>query len=657
LNDERRRQIRSVLWAVTVLGFLAALVSAAQRWRIESRNRSVEITLDFQEVRSLAVAEGKPLRDVLTAFKKAGVVSVALSEDTVAGLEEGGNVEIVDVPASENVLIQPLNLPVSVRIQEAITKKLNRPLVRAADIGPYAFTVSLPHSAVRSLGLGLDPRLVSEIQGAGLGVVGRVANYNGVRPAGIEWTLRNLQEQKVKTVIFVGDEALGYKGYLNSDPQKPETTTDRTLRDLNLNLGTVEFGKQKGDDILARSTVDRVVRVHTILGAEMLSATIPSNVQRFQLAARERNIRLLYVRLFLDEKDVLLKNTEYIEKIVKDLERGDLEPGFAHPYDPLSTSLPLRGLIALGIAAGWLLLVDSVTRFLAGGAGILVAIAAFGGAVVLLGLPLLPMMLGVKLTAFATAIIFPTLALLHTDLLDKMRDRKGLGPVLGEYLHVSAITGLGIAMIVGLLADRLFLVKVDGFIGVKASNLLPALLVGLLYFLPLRATKIWTFGRALRETRERLTNLATKPILVWQVAVAVIAIGVLALLVLRTGNDPGVGVSGLELKIRAILDQILYTRPRFKEFLIGHPALILALLAAARGRRDLAVPLLAVAAIGQASMLGSFCHLHTPLLVSLIRALLGIIIGAIIGLMAHFLIGIAERRFSDRFHAGTARVP
>jgi hypothetical protein len=654
LKKEPRELIRSILWAVAALGFLASLVSAAQRWRVESRNRSVEITLDFQEIRTLAVAEGKTLGDVLREFKKAGVTSIALQEDTVGGLEEAKLVELSAGGDPETSLVLSKSPESANRITEALGAKLGRTTTIAKDAGPNAFTVPLPHSAIRSLGLGLDSRLVGEIHGADLAVVGRVANYNGVRPEGIRWTLDGLKTQGVTTVIFLGDEALGFKGYLIKDSAKPnETTTDTALQSREMNVGAVEFSKQKGDAALAKAVVDRVVRVHTILGAEMLTATIPSNIQRFELAARERNIRLLYVRLFLDEKEALNENVKYIEKLVKGLERGDLVPGQAHPYDPLSTSLPLRGLIGLGIAAGWLLLVDSVTRFLRGGTGLWIGAIAFGGALILFVLPMAPMLLGAKLAAFAGAIIYPTLALIHSDVLEKMHLKRGLLPALKEFLLACAVTGLGIAAVVGLLADRLFLVKVDGFMGVKVSNLLPVVLVWLAYALPLRATDAWTFRRALSETGGRLRDWATKSVQFWQVAVAVVALGALALLVLRTGNDPGVGVSPLELRFRALLDQILYVRPRFKEFLIGHPALLLALLAAGRGRRDLAVPLLAVGAIGQASMLGTFCHLHTPLPVCLIRALLGLVIGVIIGSVIYAVITAMEKRAANSSAANT----
>jgi hypothetical protein len=203
----------------------------------------------------------------------------------------------------------------------------------------------------------------------------------------------------------------------------------------------------------------------------------------------------------------------------------------------------------------------------------------------------------------------------------------------GRFLLACAITGVGIAALVGLLADRLFLIKADVFVGIKVAELVPILLVALVYGMGLRATPERPFPRAVAEAKTRLLDMASEPIRFWQVAVAVAALVVLALLVARSGNDPGVGVSPFELKTRALLDRLLYARPRFKEFLIGHPALLLGLVYAAEGRRKWALPLLVIGAIGQESLLNTFCHLHTPLLVGLWRAGLGLGIGVALGFL------------------------
>ncbi|KPJ64615.1 hypothetical protein AMK68_01170 [candidate division KD3-62 bacterium DG_56] len=88
------------------------------------------------------------------------------------------------------------------------------------------------------------------------------------------------------------------------------------------------------------------------------------------------------------------------------------------------------------------------------------------------------------------------------------------------------------------------------------------------------------------------------------------------------------------MKIRGLLENLLCARPRFKEFAIGHPALMLAAALAAQGRPRWVIPLLLVGAVGQVSLVNTYEHLHTPLLFSLLRTANGLWIGAIIGIIA-----------------------
>ncbi|NTV53688.1 MAG: hypothetical protein HGA76_11865, partial [Candidatus Firestonebacteria bacterium] len=75
-------------------------------------------------------------------------------------------------------------------------------------------------------------------------------------------------------------------------------------------------------------------------------------------------------------------------------------------------------------------------------------------------------------------------------------------------------------------------------------------------------------------------------------------------------------------------------RPRFKEFMLGYPWLLLGL-----GARRLEAfksagwpkLLLVVGLLGPISLINSFCHLHTPLLVSMLRSFHGLWLGTLIG--------------------------
>ena len=103
----------------------------------------------------------------------------------------------------------------------------------------------------------------------------------------------------------------------------------------------------------------------------------------------------------------------------------------------------------------------------------------------------------------------------------------------------------------------------------------------------------------------------------------------------RSGHTYGVPVPAAELKFRAFLEQLLYARPRSKELLIGHPAFMLAVMAFYRKWPNLLFyTLVIVATIGQGSLVETFAHIRTPIFMSFMRGLGGIILGAGIGLIA-----------------------
>src|SRR5439155_1447425 len=76
------------------------------------------------------------------------------------------------------------------------------------------------------------------------------------------------------------------------------------------------------------------------------------------------------------------------------------------------------------------------------------------------------------------------------------------------------------------------------------------------------------------------------------------------ILVARSGNF-GLPVLPIEERLRTLTGDLLVARPRTKEYLIGHPALVLAAAAAAAGWRLAGAPLAAVGAIGQAGIVGA----------------------------------------------------
>ena len=91
------------------------------------------------------------------------------------------------------------------------------------------------------------------------------------------------------------------------------------------------------------------------------------------------------------------------------------------------------------------------------------------------------------------------------------------------------------------------------------------------------------------------------------------------------------GVSALESRARAALENFVLYRPRTKEFLIAWPAIALAFCFAARKDRLFTWLFGVLGGIGFASIANTFCHIRAHFLVSVARTALGLIIGLLIG--------------------------
>jgi hypothetical protein len=112
----------------------------------------------------------------------------------------------------------------------------------------------------------------------------------------------------------------------------------------------------------------------------------------------------------------------------------------------------------------------------------------------------------------------------------------------------------------------------------------------------------------------------------------------LAVVLLRSGNFSIIPVPEAEQNIRNVLEDWLYARPRFKEFLVGHPLLIL-WMALGRERLGFYGPfVLAASYIGQVSILNTFVHMHTPWILSLQRTMNGLVAGIFVGLLFYGLV-------------------
>src|SRR5690606_29622841 len=205
------------------------------------------------------------------------------------------------------------------------------------------------------------------------------------------------------------------------------------------------------------------------------------------------------------------------------------------------------------------------------------------------------------------------------------------GAALAAYGAAGLVSAAGGLFQVAFLSHPAFLQRLTLYLGTKLSLSLPALAVGL--------AVAWRFGHLdrLRELRGRSRRLLAAAVPVpWVLAgVAVTVIGFFVLT--RSGNQPLVMPSALELQVRQLLTDWLGVRPRFKEFAFGHVFLMLALVLGAG--RGLSPVLFMLAAVGQMSIVNTFAHVHSPVLVMVIRWLYGLAAGAVLSGLLYLALG------------------
>jgi hypothetical protein len=229
--------------------------------------------------------------------------------------------------------------------------------------------------------------------------------------------------------------------------------------------------------------------------------------------------------------------------------------------------------------------------------------------------------------ALLAGITFPSLAVISTF----SRKNTG-GSVIFEPIfmifNVVGETLVGVFLLIGLLADHRFMLGVETYAGVKLALILPILIVALYFIL---------------EQGEGSFFNRIKTFLQSKITMALVAAGMFALLALgifvaRSGNFV-LPVPMFEKYFRNFLEAILFIRPRTKEFLVGYPLLALSALLVLKGQRRWLWVLAAIGTIAPISLFNTFCHIHTPVLISFVRSInglaLGIIIGTIVVLIAN----------------------
>lgn len=644
-------KISKRIWLFLLLiGLLTSIMVGWQRHQVEQANKTVEMVLDYSDVVALAQSQGYDLDRVLQRFKEAGVVSLAVGEKTLADLEKTGQIGVLNEAEVNSIrlltggqtlagantggtYIMTSQEQAYLQLKQSLIQKIGETKVQDQSRGDrYILRVMLGKEQLQDVPLFLPEEDLIKVKAAGFKLIPRFGNYSRVDEAGVNTSFAQLENyDNLSTVVFQGEEALGY-----NLPQNHLETTRANLAERNLSIGLVEFVEQKGVATLARGLDYQAVRVHSIPSREMEKITVDTAIARWNRAVVERNVRIVYLRPFLSGealagKDPLAVNVRYVTAVGESLKRDNFILGQARPFKNYQVGIIPVLLMSLGVLAGGMVLWKAyfprwpVSNYLLFALGLVVlAVLLFTGYAYQAR----------KVLALAAAVIFPTLGMI--ELLEDWRRRKNRGPFL-SLLKAAAYSLTGGILVAALLADTSFFLKINSFSGVKLIHLIPLFLITVYYFFFVeqqKGKKIW----------DRVNDFLNQPVLVKYVLGLVALMAMAFVYITRTGNTGSIPVSGLEIQARQFLEDLLVARPRTKEFLLGHPALMLGAALVQAKAYDYLFPLVLLGSIGQISIVSTFTHIHTPLFISLLRSFNGLVLGALLGLLAVNLYKYWRRR-------------
>lgn len=380
-------------------------------------------------------------------------------------------------------------------------------------------------------------------------------------------------------------------------------------------LGTVEFRDKEISRKLTKKFGVPSVRLHRIFDKEVGTLTEVERKARYVRAVKERNIGVIEYRLSLNvEPD---KKANLLESVQAELARSGYNVASVSNVKGAKKEISSPFWLILTLVTGsigLIILLFLPSRF-SNSSAILMAfiLLGTGGAI---GLTLYPVLTR-QSAALLLALAAPVAGLkLVKGYGRSFRPESGFSAVFLDFVGLCIFSTFSGVVVSGILFDQSFLIKLHQFRGVKMALFFPLLLLLALaiYLGELRISKVrFDYKKALA---------------------AVLFLGLFLFLLLRSGNFSFLSSTDLEEAIRRGLDRAFLVRPRFKEFLLGHPSLIAWLYLAGHGEDDFQfckLGLLLVGFMGQVSIINTFVHVHTPITISLIRTANGMIGGLILG--------------------------
>jgi len=610
---------KNLTYLFITLGFVFAVWTISKKITLEKNFKKVELACDFTDVMHLSLISGKSIEEVLKDLKEVGITTVGIKETTLKCLEKNALVNIISGVDIEKwrylfrnnpkfleatqiqnkdhfLYIFTKNPSLGSFIKKSLSEKLPTKDVTGTFTGKYYLVITFTKKAIlNSLHLGFWQGEVEVLKKHGFQIVLKPTHDAFVTPQWIEELFADFKEDASVTGVIID----GIKAPL---PEK----LGAVLNDKKIPFGVVEFAKIQGQKILAEKC-KKVFLCFSPKGENDFFKT--TSILR---SVKERNIQMVYLH---PNNDNYFEFLSFVGGVKNMLLANSFEIGKMKILPRWNAGYLSYVFISIAIFAViyWLitLIYETPAHFDIGFLIVAVFTTLFFAKFTLFR----------QLMAFLATLVFPILAISKTW---KKHNVPPLTLVILIFLKVTFISLLGAIFVTAILSSSDFMLKINLFRGVKLSLILPLLITFLLLY-----------GREKSYFSTSLERVLKKRLEVRHLLFGSLVIILVVLLIFRSSNQFGFFLP-FEETFRIWLEKIFFARPRFKEFLFGHPIMILGFylyLTAPKDEKIKFRPLILLGLIGQVSIINTFAHIHSPFLIGIFRTLNGIFCGVIVGVL------------------------
>ncbi len=627
-------------WIVVGITTILAFTIFLKRLRYDGEHKQVQYAVTFDDIDYLSQMSGNDPSTTIAILKsELGIQTVVVPEFTIASYEMLSKITILEGYDIINTLrVGQLYRTVLSQLQKETPIKPNATYIVVDEVAVYSriithlklflppksvreysgriIEVTMPKARLMGMPLGFDADLLDLVSMHSFNIIPEFKSYDMFSKEKLELMFAELRKNHLVTGVKF-NKFFKFSDYRHLD----EFVT--IIRQTNLKLVFPEFSKfyyEQPDKLtyVATQLADQVAVSHQIDETDgPLSFRVMYD--RFMRALNERSPQLLIFSVNMDQtvSNIFDKNILFMKKVIESYERlGGETVHVFQTYPQIRVTAQEKGILGIGIFSLLFVLICRVHRLNRLSQQLWLAVGLVGVYGTLVAL--VPQAFAIMGTI--AAIIGPIIGMVYFYPTLSPKDSGHYGRkirALAQYLGmVFAVCFLVIVHIVALYSDSVHLNNVQPFWGVKASLLVPVVLIAFYFYCgPLRVN---SFRHVIRQLLQMpLTNRGLALFLLTNVIIVVY--------IFRSGNY--LSVSALETLVRAQFQDMFIVRPRFKEFFVGYPALIFSVWFLNKRTASMAWLVNGLGAIALTSLINSFCHFHTPIIVSVYRSFWGLGIG------------------------------